>query len=320
MVVFVTGGSGFIGGHVIEGLVASGHEVRAMARSARSEGKVERFGAEARRCSLGAVSTNDLDGVDVIVHCAAFAEEWGTREQFWRANVDGTVQLLEVAKEAGVSRFVHIGTEAALFNGAELVDVDETAPYPTPQRFLYSESKAEAEKHVLGASDEAFAALSIRPRMVWGPRDATILPALIRIANEGGFAWIDGGRALTSTTYISNLVDAIVQALTLGRGGEAYFIADDGTTTVREFITALLGTQGITLPSRNVPGALMRPLASVVEGTWRLLRIKTPPPITRLAAAFMSRSVTVVTDKAKRDLEWTPKVTRAAGLAAMAPG
>src|SRR5262245_60615723 len=102
MRIFVTGASGFIGGHVTERLIVAGHEVVALARSARSKEAVERLGAEAAPGELGAVPVESLGGCDAVVHCAAYAEEWGTREQFWSANVEGTTQLLEAARAAGV--------------------------------------------------------------------------------------------------------------------------------------------------------------------------------------------------------------------------
>src|SRR5687768_12680329 len=144
MVVFVTGGSGFVGGHAIRDLVAAGHTVRALARSERSADAVSRLGAEPVRRDLTEVGAADLAGVDAVVHAAAFVEEYGTREQFWSINVDGTQRLLDAARDADVKRFVHIGTEAALFDGHDLVDIDETHPYPERQKFLYSETKAEA--------------------------------------------------------------------------------------------------------------------------------------------------------------------------------
>lgn len=85
-----------------------------------------------------------LRGMDVVVHAAAYAEEWGTRAQFWEANVDGTQKTLDAARRAGVARFVHIGTEAAVFDGHDLVNIDETREYPAVQKYLYSETKAEA--------------------------------------------------------------------------------------------------------------------------------------------------------------------------------
>lgn len=316
MKVFVTGGSGFVGGHVIERL-APHHEVLAMARSEKSAALVARYGATPVTAELDTLDASHLAGCDAVVHCAAFVEEWGTREQFWRGNVDGTTRALDAAKRAGVRRFVHIGTEAALFDGHDLVNVDERHPYPAAQRFLYSETKAEAERRVLAANAEGFTALSLRPRFVWGPRDNSVLPTILRMAREGAWAWLDGGRALTSTTHVANLAHAVELALTTGDGGESYFVADEGTRTLREFLTALAATQGVTLPGRSLPGAVARPLAAAVEGAWRALGIRKAPPMTSFAISMMSREVTVNSAKAKRALGYAPVVDVAAGLAAL---
>jgi nucleoside-diphosphate-sugar epimerase len=315
MRVFVTGGSGFVGGHVIEALVREGHVVRAMARSASSEKVVRGFGATPVRCELGAVPESALQDIDAVVHCAAFVEEWGTRAQFWEANVEGTTQLLAVARKAGVKRFVHIGTEAALFDGHDLVDVDERAPYPTKQRFLYSETKAEAERRVLAADAPGFTTISLRPRLVWGPRDTSVLPAVLRMAKEGSFAWLDGGRARTSTTHVANLAHAVSLALTKGRG--VYFVADEGQRTAREFLTALAATEGVSLGERSLPGAIARAVAAVVEGLWRALRIERTPPMTRFAVSMMSRTVTVSTEKARAELGYRPVLDVHEGMAAL---
>lgn len=320
MRVFVTGGSGFVGGHAIE-RIAREHEVFAMARSEASAAVVRGFGATPVRCELGAVRAEDLAGIDAIVHAAAFVEEWGTRDQFWTANVVGTTQLLDAARAAGVKRFVHVGTEAAVFDGHALVDVDERAPYPTRHRFLYSETKAEAEKRVLAARSDAFTTISVRPRLVWGPRDASVLPAVVRMAKAGRFAWLDGGRHLTSTTHASNLAEALALALGRGRSGEAYFVADDGTRTVREFLTPLAATAGVDLSrAGNVPGWLARPVSVVVEGAYRMVGATRTPPMTRFAIAMMSRTVTVNTAKAKAELGYAPKVSVEEGLRAMQAG
>ena len=162
MKIFVTGGSGFVGGHLIEALARGGHTLLALARSERAAETVRAYGATPVRGELGAVSAAMLGGAEVVVHAAAFVEEWGTREQFWQGNVEGTTRMLAAAKTGGVRRFLHVGTEAALFDGHDLVDVDESAPYPARQRYLYSETKAEAErKAALLVEPEADAA---RPR------------------------------------------------------------------------------------------------------------------------------------------------------------
>ena len=318
MQVFVTGGSGFIGGHLIEALVGAGHEVRALARSERSEEVVRRHGAAPVRGDLGVLRAEDLAGAEAVIHCAAFVEEWGTRAQFWAGNVEGTARVLAAARAAGVRHFLHVGTEAALFDGRDLIDVDESCPYPARHRFLYAETKAEAERLVLAENGGGMMTLSVRPRLVWGPRDATVLPVVLRMAREGSFAWIDGGRARTSTTHVANLVHALLLALTRGEGGRAYFVADDGTRTIRDFLTALARSQGVELPARSVPGALARPLAAVVEGAFRVLQRRGAPPMTRFAVTMMSRSVTVRTARARAELGYAPVMSVEEGLRRLA--
>lgn len=317
MRIFITGASGFIGGHVAEALSDS-HEVLALARSEASAEIVRGYGATPVRGSLGAIAPADLEGVEVVIHCAAFVEEWGTREQFWSVNVEGTRQLLDAARQAGVRRFIHIGTEAALFDGHDLIDVDESHPYPERQRFLYSETKAEAERVVLAASGPDFTTISLRPRFVWGPRDQSVLPAILRMAEAGRFVWIDGGRARTSTTHVANLVHAVGLALERGQGGQAYFVADAGEISMREMLTRLAATRGVTLPSRSIPGKVARAIAAAAEKIWLVFRLPGQPPLTRFTAAMMSSSVTVRTDKARAELGYEPVIRVEDGLAVLA--
>ena len=143
------------------------------------------------------------------------------------------------------------------------------------------------------------------------------LPAVLRMAREGAWAWLDGGRARTSTTHVLNLARAVELALTAGEGGEGYFVADEGTRTLREFLTAMARTQGVELPDRSMPGAVARPLASALEAAWRALGIKRAPPMTAFAIAMMSREVTVNTAKARRALGYAPVIDVAAGMAAL---
>ncbi|MCB9528867.1 MAG: NAD-dependent epimerase/dehydratase family protein [Myxococcales bacterium] len=318
MRIFITGGSGFVGGHAIERLVAAGHDVFAMARSDKSAAAVEAYGATAVRCDLDTVEAKHLEGIDAVVHAAAHVEDWGDRDTFWRINVRGTERILHAARGAGVRRFVHIGTEAALFVGDDLIDLDETRPLPKRARYLYSETKAEAEWRVLALNADGFTTLSLRPRFIWGPRDATVLPTIVQMAEAGRFAWVDGGRARTSTCHVYNLVHAIERALTEGTGGEAYFVADDGVITLRDFLTRLAATRGVTLPARSLPKWLARAAASLAEGVWRLLRLRGAPPLTRYAIDMLSAEITVQTGKARAGLGYAPVIDRERGLAELA--
>ncbi len=313
MKIFITGGSGFVGGHLIEWL-SKHHEVRALARSGASAAAVRRYGATPVTGALADLDASHVGDAEVFIHAAAYVKSYGPRSAFEASNIDGTRRALDAAKLAGAKRFIHLSTEAMLFDGFDLLQVDEAHPTPRRQRYLYSETKAEAERLVLAANAPGFNTLSLRPRLVWGPRDGAVLPEVIDAVQRRRFSWIDGGNQLTSTTYVENLAAAVELALTRGEGAQAYFIADAGTQSMRSFLTALAKTKDVVLPSHSVPGVLARPVASMVEGLWRFFAPASKPPMVSFSVAMLSRSVTVNTDKARRELGYLPVVSVEEGL------
>jgi nucleoside-diphosphate-sugar epimerase len=314
MRIFITGGSGFIGGHIIENLSPQ-HHVLALARSPASASKVERYGAQPILGDLSDLSASHMHGCDAVIHCAAFVEQWGSRSQFWTANVEGTQRALTAAQHAHVPRFIHIGTEAAVFHGDHLRDIDETYPYPLHHRFPYSESKAEAERLVLSSNSPSFTTLSLRPRLVWGPRDTSVFPAILDMLHRKQWRWIDHGQHLTSVVHVLNLVHASRLALTLGQGGLSYFIADSERHITKDFISSVVLAYGLSLPSSSIPGWLARAAAQTTESLWRLLRRTDQPPLTLFAASMMSREITVRTDRAAQHLGYSPPLSFQQGLA-----
>jgi nucleoside-diphosphate-sugar epimerase len=290
--------------------------VRALARSDRSAAKVEAAGAEPAPGDLADVAAMraGAEGCEVAFHAAASTAEWGPWEEFERINVDGTRHALDGAREAGVRRFVHVGTEAALLAGEPLVNVDETAPLRPDSKGHYPSSKALAEQAVREANDEGFATVVIRPRFVWGPGDATVLPALLEMIEAGRFAWVGGGRHLTSTTYIDNAVEGLVLGAERGRGGEAYFVTDGEPVIFREFVTDLVRTRGVEPPRRSIPAPLARAGAAICEGLWRALRLKGPPPISRVPIWLSSLETTIDISKARAELGYEPVVSIEEGL------
>lgn len=317
MQLFLTGASGFVGGAFAQAFGAR-HAIRAMSRSPQSDARIAALGATPVRCALGAVGVESLQGCEVLVHCAAHVAQWGRRDDFMRTTVEGTRQLLQAAQAAGIRRFLHISSEAVLFHGQPMRQVDERYPYPQRHAFLYAESKAAAEQSVLAANQPGvFDTLVLRPRMVWGPGDQTILPVLLAMLRSDRFFWLDGGRARTSTTHIANLVHAMGLALERGEPGQVYFISDGQISTFRDFLGALVASQGEELPTRSLPGWLARALGRACEGLWRALGRESEPPLTAFASALMSRECTLEIGKARRELGYEPVLSVAQGLAQM---
>jgi nucleoside-diphosphate-sugar epimerase len=315
--VFLTGGSGFIGGRLIERLRADGHDVRALARSPSAAERVRARGAEPVAGDLADVAAMraGAEGCELAFHAAATLGDWGKREDFERGNVEGTSNALRACTEAGVRRFVHVGTEAALLAGRPLVDVDETAPLRPDSPALYSATKARAEQAVLAANRDAFETVVVRPRFVWGVGDTTLLPAIVALVRSGRFAWIGGGRHRTSTTHVENAVEGLVLAATRGRPGKAYFVTDGEPVVFHEFVSELIASQRLAPPSRSIPAPLASLLASAGELAWRRLALPGRPPLTRFAYWASAQECTIRTDKAREQLGYAPVKTIAGGLA-----
>ena len=320
MRVFVTGASGFVGGAAVRKLVADGHDVRAMSRSEKSDAKITTLGGKPVRCDLEDVTAAHIGDAEAIIHSAAFVEQWGPRDAWRKFNVDGTARMLKVARDAGAKRFIHIGTEAALFHGQHLRGVDETYPLAPNSPYPYSSTKAQAEQLVRAANAPGFETIVLRPRFIWGPGDTTLLPLIVEMARAGKFMWVNGGRSMTSTTHIDNLVHAIELALTKGRGGEAYFILDDGVRPMREMMSGMAASQGVDLGDKSVPGWLADMIGTSCEAAWSTLPLKGEPPLTRFSAMIMSRDAILKDDKARAEMGYAPVLSVGDGLRNLSAG
>jgi nucleoside-diphosphate-sugar epimerase len=317
---FVTGGSGFIGGALVRRLVAEGVRVRALARSDDAAARVALLGAEPVTGSLDDVAgmTEGARSCELAFHCAAHLGDWGSPAAFTRGNVTGTHNALRACREAGVRRFVHVGTEAALLDGAPLVAVDERAPLRFDSRALYSSTKARAEEAVLEAGHGALETMVVRPRLVWGPGDTTILPELAALVRSGRFAWIGGGHHLTATTHVDNVVEGLLLAARRGTSGGVWFVTDGPPIAFREFVTRLLATQGLQPPGRSVPAPVARAVAAAGETLWRTLPLPGRPPLTRLAVWLASLEATIDISRARDELGYVPVKDRDQGLRELA--
>jgi nucleoside-diphosphate-sugar epimerase len=319
---FVTGGSGFIGGVLIERLRREGWDVRALARSEAAAARVRERGAEPVSGDLHHVDAlrGGSVGCDVCFHAAAKVEDWGDPADFERLNVQGTANAIAACREAGVRRLVHVGTEAALTAGEALEGVDERAPLRPDSPFPYSSSKAKAERLVRDANGDGLETVVVRPRFVWGRGDTTLLPAIAELVRSGSFRWIGGGRQLTDTAHVDNTVEGLWLGATRAPPGGVYFVTDGEPVVFRDFLTRMLATQGLSVPDKSVPSAVAAAAAAGAERAWRLLRRPGPPPLTRFAVWVSSKECTLDISRARTELGYEPVRTREDGLAELGRG
>jgi len=316
---FVTGGSGYVGRNLIRNLKKRGDEVVALVRSPKSAEVVQALGARAAMGDLddGASMQTGMAGCEVVYHCAAEVSEWGTREQFLKVNVLGTWNALQAAKAAGVKTFVHVGTEAAFCDGSPLVNLDESRPLPAKPLPRYPETKAQAERLVRAAASPQLRTVVVRPRLIWGNDDTSVLAALVGAVKSGRFMWMNGGHYLTSTTHVDNVCEGLILAAEKGKGGEAYFVTDGPPVELRTFISAMFATQGVDAGDKSVPHWVALTFGTVAEWVWDTFKLSGPPPLFRMAVRLFGEPVTVNDAKARRELGYVGKVTREVGLASL---
>ncbi|CAM4365241.1 NAD-dependent epimerase/dehydratase family protein [Corallococcus sp. ZKHCc1 1396] len=317
---FVTGGSGFVGKHLLAALAKRGEPARALARSPAAVAAVQAAGGEPwegdlsdpERLRLG------MEGCDTVFHAAAHVRTSGPRAELYEANVRGTESVLEAARAAGVKRLVHVSTQGVLVDGGPMVRLDETHPLPQRPVGAYPSTKGEAERRVLSVNSADFTTVAVRPPLVWGPGDTTALPAMVAAVKSGRFRWIGGGRYLTSTCHVTNVVEGLLLAAEKGQGGQAYFLTDGAPVEFRAFVTALLKTQGVEPGDKTLPAALAAMMAVVGDLLWDVLGLKGAPPLSRTELLLGGQEVTVSDEKARLELGYTGSVSREEGLRALA--
>ncbi len=326
MKVLVTGASGFFGGHLVDGALRSGHQVRALVRRTSDVSRLRALaGVELAYGDLGDADAlrRAVDGVDVVHHSAARVVDHGTRAQFTAENVDGTARLLAAAQDAGVPRLVFVSSPSALMSPSDgdRLDIDESTPYPDRWLNMYSETKAVAEQLVLAANRPGFTTLALRPRGIWGPRDHSgFLPRLLARMLAGRLPDLSGGKqVLVSLCHCDNAVAAAMRAAEAPAervGGRPYFVVDPERTDLWRFLAQLAELFGGRPPTRRIPPVVRDALVTGVELLWLLpgLSARWERPLSRYSVALVTRSATYRTDAAERDFGYRPVTDQETGL------
>ena len=311
--VLVTGATGFVGSHVAEALARRGDAVRALARAGADTAVLEKAGVAIVRGDLSDPESlkRAVEGVDVVVHCAAKVGDWGPVEDYRKVNVEGLRSLFDTTLGKPLHRFVHVSS-LGVYEARHHYQTDETEPLPDRHIDGYTQSKVESERLAMQYHRKQNVPVTIlRPGFVYGPRDRMVLPRLADRLREGSVIYIARGKYALNTTYVGNIADAVLLAIDNPVAvGEIFNITDGEFVSKRKFFETVADGLGLNRPRKipSVPIWLARMMANWREGKFRREGRPSPPRITQAQLKFAGFNLDFSIAKARTKLGYTPRV------------
>lgn len=325
----VTGGGGFLGGYIVEALLARGDRVRSFGRGEYPQ--LTARGVEVVQGDIrdNAALANACVGIECVFHTAAIAGIGMDRDTYEAVNRTGTELLLANARRCGVARFVYTSSPSVVFAGEDQCGVDEKAPYDFAWMELncafYSYTKACAEQAVLAANGETFHTCALRPHLIWGPGDTHLVPRLLARARTGRLRRVGDGTNLVDITYVENAAEAHLQAAdalvnvapsaaATSPGGKSYFISQGEPVNCWRWIDEVLTLADLPPLEKSISREAASRAGTACEFVYHLLHLKREPPMSRFLAAELSTSHWFDISAARNELGYQPRVSTAEGM------
>jgi nucleoside-diphosphate-sugar epimerase len=194
---------------------------------------------------------------------------------------------------------------------------DETEPLPAQHMDGYTQTKVESERLALEYQQKHGVPVTVvRPGFIYGPRDRTVLPSMIKSLKAGEVRYLGGGHSALNTTYVGNLVDAIMLAAEHpGAAGQVYNVTDGEFVSKRQFFEAVADGLGLQRPTRSVPLWVAKIAAKLMERKARKRNSPTAPRLTMARFKFLGLNLDFSIAKARKELGYQPRVAFAQGMA-----
>lgn len=318
MKALVTGGTGFIGSHLVEKLVVKGHEVRCLVRQTSNSARVKELGVE---LTYGDAMDKDslsqaMKGREVVYHLVgggaistASKEGW---KKLWQLNVGSLRNILEVASRQDITRVVYFSSIAAMGVQKNTV-LDESSPCQPriPYEQVKYESEQLARKYYL---DSGVPVVIIRPPLVYGPGDTkSEVLKMARLIKRKLFPLIGGGKAVMPCVYVEDVAEgAILAAQSERAAGNTYILSDKQSYPFKQIVRTIAEEMGANLRLVYIPLWLAKAGVGAVEITSKI--VKTEPFFTLYRLGSMTSHRFVSIEKARQELGYEPKFDLKQGL------
>ncbi len=317
MQALVTGGGGFLGLYIVEQLLADGHDVRVLCRGTYDT--LQRPGIKVVQADVRSEEevAAACEGVEAVFHVAAVPGVWGKWETYHSINTVGTQNVIAGCRQAGVARLIYTSSPSVVFDGSDHVDADESLPYPTKWMCDYPHSKALAEQAVIAANSDSLRTVSLRPHLIWGPRDNHLIPRLLQKAKSGRLRRVGDGQNVVSVSYVENTAAAHLQVERSLRdstqaAGKAYFINEPDAVNLWGWISQLLGLVDLPAIQKSISAGAAYRMGHLMEILWKV--VPGEPPMTRFVASQLAGSHSYSIQAACNDFGYAPICSMEEGL------
>ncbi|MGC5326037.1 NAD-dependent epimerase/dehydratase family protein [Brevibacillus sp. SYSU BS000544] len=315
----ITGGTGFLGKALALRLLENGMDVTVFGRNEVIGQVLHNRGI---RFVKGQLEDSDsvlsaCYGSDYVIHCGALSSPWGHPDDFHRANVLGTQNIISGCLTHDVKRLVHVSTPSIYFDFTDRFLVKESDSLPCTFANHYARTKYEAELVVDDAvAKNGLNAITIRPRGLFGVEDTSILPRLIRANEKGKIPFVNGGTNIIDVTYIENVVDSLLLAMEAPSvyAGRKYNITNGEPMQMKELLAKVFLKMNMPMNAINIPYWLLARIAHSMEWFAHTFQGDKEPLFTRYTVGVLSKSQTLDITAARQDLGYSPKVSIEQGL------
>ncbi len=310
MKVFVTGGTGFIGGEVVRQLRARGDQVACLVRSPEKADKLKELGCELVSGDLGDAEAlrAGMEGCDGLIHAAAMYEVGIPAKQhpaMYEANVRGSERVLAAALEAKVGKVVYVST-VGIFGNTHGKVVDESYEHPGKEfTSYYEETKLEGHRIAKRMmAEDGLPGVIVQPGGVYGPGDTSQIADLLSEFFAGRLLLMPFPDLGICLSHVEDIATGILLVLDKGKTGETYVISGPATT-MREAIETVAAASGRKAPKRAMPTAMLKALTPVGPLVGKLAG--QPPNLRELISSADGVTFWAGYEKAERELGYSPR-------------